>query len=769
MKHWNTLKQLVSHLMSPLMGPPITYRPIDRHRITRSFLGRIDLLHTLIVLVLIVVTGISTTWVRLLTIAILGYIILVFSYRWFLLHRNFRQLADSDIGLLTRGFFIIALTGAFLYVLYSATDYLELSRSSQHFLWLLFIFANFSIMRKGRLDLLILSIFFSSLWLIPSEWWFFNNYYQNVEDSFVRLLILKISWITALSLATFGLLRLLSEQMPAFQIVQYMTQQWAQILDSGKLVEEVTEELSKRFDFDEAHVFRQTSMGLQMIAAATPKAKKLVNDLFILSLDVPSLNQKAFQDKAPIMVNDVLSDPVYKDVYYPHEVFRETRSELVVPLIVQGRAIGTLDVMSHYRNAFVPYDQELMLTVAGSLSTALENALKHELITSLQLVVKLLSGMPFSVIQLGEVLTEIAQRGHTWSGADVVLVYELGSGQGYNVRGGPFWSGKLKSGPPKIPEELGNVIVRVVEGGKPIFADNVWGENYQRIFPQNKKGGGFREREDIRSLVALPLTVPLKQGVADSDNAYEFVGVIFFNYRQPQSIEDDLGRQELFTIFSELAALAIEKSRSYDQEIRADRERRWRTLHDQFLTHIARLIAMTDEGLRRARQPDHVSDLHRLNQSLTELQETARLEAYYRHRFMDASLISRLQKLKSELSRDFPTKNFYPDISEQEEIENLEPEAVDHLSAIAIQAVTNFIRHSDGQNAWIQLYVENNAINLIVENDGRGFNPHEVAERSGLANMRLRASLIGARFHLDTDTEREGVVVSVILPIENKR
>ncbi len=756
-------KQLLSHLIRPLPGPSITHRPIDRHRIARSLLGRIDLLQALIVLTLIVVTGLLTAWVPLLTVAVMIYLVLFFSYRWILLYSNVNQLAYSDTGLLLRGFLIIALTGIFLYLLYSSTNYLEQSRTPQRFLWLLFIFANFNIMLKGRLDLLILSIIFSAFWLIPSEWWQFRYFQYNI-NAFVYMLALKTLWITALSLVIFGFIRLLTEQVPAFQVVQYMTQQWAQILESKKLVEQVTEELTKRFDFDEAHVFLQTPIGLQMIAAASPKAKTLVKEMFILPLDVPSLNQKAFQGKQPIMVNDVQIDPVYKDVYYPHEVFTETRSELVVPLVVSGRVIGTLDVMSHHRNAFVPYDQELMLTIAGSLSVALENALNHELVISLQFMIKLLSGVPFSVVQLGDVLTIIAQRGQLWSGADVVLVYEIIPDQPHSICRGPFWAGNLKSGHPHIPDDPENVIVRVAEGGMPIFADNVWNEKHHHLFSKSQENQGFRNREGIYSLVALPLKILLEDNSSSND---EVVGVIFFNYRQPQALEEDFKRRELFLIFSELAALAIQKSRSYDQEIRVDRERRWRTLHDQFLTHITRLIAMMDESLRRAKQPEHLLDLKRLEQTLLDLQETARLEGYYRHRFENISLVSGLQQLNSEFSRDFPTKAFHFDVSEHLAIDHLSTEAVEHLSSVVVEAVTNFIRHSDGHNAWIQLYVEDDTINLIIENDGRGFDKRKATGGNGLVNMRLRASLIGAEFNLETDAKREGVLIGLTLPIHS--
>lgn len=65
-----------------------------------------------------------------------------------------------------------------------------------------------------------------------------------------------------------------------------------------------------------------------------------------------------------IMVPDVSKDPRYL------MCFRETKSEIVVPLILGGKVLGEIDIDSNYADAFTQQDQELLESVARLLAEA---------------------------------------------------------------------------------------------------------------------------------------------------------------------------------------------------------------------------------------------------------------------------------------------------------------------------------------------------------------------------------------------------------------
>jgi len=73
-----------------------------------------------------------------------------------------------------------------------------------------------------------------------------------------------------------------------------------------------------------------------------------------------------------VLVGDVRKDPRYLPAV------ESARSELAVPLVVKGRAIGVLDIQSRELDAFTREQQQLLALVAGRLAGAIENAQLYE-------------------------------------------------------------------------------------------------------------------------------------------------------------------------------------------------------------------------------------------------------------------------------------------------------------------------------------------------------------------------------------------------------
>src|SRR5215468_12492228 len=73
-----------------------------------------------------------------------------------------------------------------------------------------------------------------------------------------------------------------------------------------------------------------------------------------------------------VRVADVSTDPRYINA------IDSVRSELAVPLMIQGKCIGVLDIQSNRLDYFTP-DQQSILTLLGSrLAVAIENARLYE-------------------------------------------------------------------------------------------------------------------------------------------------------------------------------------------------------------------------------------------------------------------------------------------------------------------------------------------------------------------------------------------------------
>lgn len=101
---------------------------------------------------------------------------------------------------------------------------------------------------------------------------------------------------------------------------------------------------------------------------------------------------------------------------------------------------------------------------------------------------------------------------------------------------------------------------------------------------------------------------------------------------------------------------------------------------------------------------------------------------------------------------------------------HIPPQTELQLLRIVQEALTNVRKHAAANHAWIQLASNREEIELIIADDGRGFDPHIPIERHhlGLASMRERAHNLGGSFTLATSLGR-GTRITVTVPIHHKR
>lgn len=101
----------------------------------------------------------------------------------------------------------------------------------------------------------------------------------------------------------------------------------------------------------------------------------------------------------------------------------------------------------------------------------------------------------------------------------------------------------------------------------------------------------------------------------------------------------------------------------------------------------------------------------------------------------------------------------------------LTPESELHLLRIAQEALTNVHKHAKCNQSWVNLDYDSRCVELIVGDDGVGFNPAEPPSdhkpHFGLATMRERAEAMGAIFDVDSQPGA-GTRISVRLLLEDQ-
>jgi signal transduction histidine kinase len=101
------------------------------------------------------------------------------------------------------------------------------------------------------------------------------------------------------------------------------------------------------------------------------------------------------------------------------------------------------------------------------------------------------------------------------------------------------------------------------------------------------------------------------------------------------------------------------------------------------------------------------------------------------------------------------------------ELPRLTPRAEAELLRIAQEALNNVIRHADATVVRVRVGVVNSHLELLVGDNGVGFEPLDVAAgRFGLASMRERALIIGGEITIDSQPQ-DGTRVRVSVPVRS--
>ncbi len=245
----------------------------------------------------------------------------------------------------------------------------------------------------------------------------------------------------------------------------------------------------------------------------------------------------------PACVGDVTRDPRYI-MLRP-----EVRSELAVPLEVNGEVRGVLNVDADRVNAFSPDDQELLEALAAEAARVIQNTwlyeqvrLKARLLESLASVSRTIN----STLNLDEALNVITRE------ACVLMQAKMGSlmlldqtGKWLDLRAS-FGAGQAYLQKPRLSVEE-SLVGAVVRRRKPIHEENVQvSGRYQNVEVARREG-----------LVSL-LSVPLLFGG-------EAIGALSVYTARPYRYSND--EIHILSAFAELSAIAIEKARLYERVV----------------------------------------------------------------------------------------------------------------------------------------------------------------------------------------------------------
>lgn len=351
-------------------------------------------------------------------------------------------------------------------------------------------------------------------------------------------------------------------------LVRQVSAQIANVLNLDELASRVTRLIQKTFNYYYVAIFTlepgATRLRYRSSASAPRKGRKTRPLALEVELGQGLIGQSA-ESGEQILASDVKTDPRYRHIV----PLPETRSEVVIPLKLEHRILGALDVQSNRLDAFHPNDLLLLQALADNIARAVEGArLYNDLrrrADQLTLVAEV-SRSVTSTLDLQTLLSDAAALIHERFGYPHVYLfsvhpnrrlieYEAGSGRRRRALEGYAVS---------LDDELG-IIPWVARAGQTVLANDVSREPRYRPSPLPPR--------NTRSELCVPLLF-----------GERVLGVLDIQSDQPDSFTE--GDRVMFEAVGGTIAAAIRNADLYQSE-------QWRRQVADSLREVAGLLSET--------------------------------------------------------------------------------------------------------------------------------------------------------------------------------
>lgn len=247
-------------------------------------------------------------------------------------------------------------------------------------------------------------------------------------------------------------------------------------------------------------------------------------------------------------------------------VIREKiQSVASIPLSVGSEVVGVLFANYRSRQKFTQQERELIELFAGHAAIAIYNARLFQEAQQQSTILQKLHEIGIDLVSLSgtpnnlrSVLIKIAKSAKDVLNADLIDLYQyFETTDEYDLP--PVQIGVRKA--PKVRKtqiQKDDVIWSIVTGKKPRYiVDSINNKELNTPFIEDRTGlpvSRFVIREEIKSTASVPLLV-----------GKEIVGVLFANYRIPQSFHSQ--QIKIIELYAAQAAIAIHNSRLYNESL----------------------------------------------------------------------------------------------------------------------------------------------------------------------------------------------------------
>jgi signal transduction histidine kinase len=256
------------------------------------------------------------------------------------------------------------------------------------------------------------------------------------------------------------------------------------------------------------------------------------------------------QTGKPVRIGDVTQDKRYVSVR------RDVRSELAVPLEVNGEVRGVINVDSDRVDAFSEDDQELLQELSIQAAKVVQNTWLYEQLRLKVMLFESLSSVSRTInstLNLDEALRVITKEACELMRARMCSLMLLDESREWLDLRASYGAGEAYINKPRLSAS-DSLIGVVVRRKKALQVANVQSDNrYQNV--------ELARREGLVSLLSLPLIF-----------AGQSIGALSVYTARPYSFSNEEIR--ILSALAELSAIAIEKARLYERIVDVEEQLR---------------------------------------------------------------------------------------------------------------------------------------------------------------------------------------------------
>lgn len=255
------------------------------------------------------------------------------------------------------------------------------------------------------------------------------------------------------------------------------------------------------------------------------------------------------------------------------------------------------------------------------------------------------------------------------------------------------------------------------------------GENFQRSLSEMEVKYETEKKELRIMAMQKEKRLGITLSIAGALLALAFIALLFFRQRITKH-KEVIAEQKIVQLEKEKQLVATQSI--LDGET-AERTRLARDLHDG-LGGMLSVIKLNLYDVKKGIHLDSNEVIH-FNQALEMLETSTKELRRVAHNMMPESL-SRfgLKTSLDDFIRNIPGAHFHYFGNDQ----RLNPKLEVMVYRIAYELVNNAIKHADADSINVQLVQRPDSISLTVQDDGRGFDVDEIADGSGLQNIKSR-------------------------------